>query len=136
MCIHQDLVRRGSSGDTVILGKWLANKTPATIARWISGSTSTLYVAESDGQVAGVGGIDDGSVITLNYVSPAHRFKGVTGAMLTAMEDVLRQKGVALAELTSTTTAHGFYVHMGWHDAGPPEPWLGMLGFPMSKTLR
>ncbi|MEM7366286.1 MAG: GNAT family N-acetyltransferase [Pseudomonadota bacterium] len=122
-------------GDTVILGKWLANKTPSSLARWIEGTTSKIYVAEIEGQVAGVGGIDHGSEITLNYVSPSFRFHGVSGAILTALEDVVRQRGFDYAALTSTTTAHGFYVHMGWHDAGPPETWLGMQGFPMSKQL-
>jgi len=122
-------------GDEEIISRWLANKTPKTLRNWIPSPEITIYVAEIDGIVAGVGAISDGSEVTLNYVSPDYRFLGVSRAILNELERALHERGVHNALLTSTTTAHQFYSKAGWQDSGEPKEWLGIQGFPMRKTL-
>ena len=41
----------------------------------------------------------------------------------------------AEARLTSTLTAHRFYLSRGWADAGDVERYAGMVAYPMRKTL-
>ena len=131
----RDLCTADHHGDEEIIRRWLANKTPETLRNWIPSPRTTIYVAEIDGNIAGVGAISDGSEVTLNYVSPDYRFLGVSRAILDGLEKALHDRGIRDAQLTSTATAHEFYRKAGWRDSGEPEMWLGMQGFPMRKTL-
>lgn len=65
----------------------------------------------------------------------AHRFHGISKTLLAALEERIRQSGAGTARLTSTGTAHRFYLANGWHDAGPAEADRGMLCQPMEKRL-
>ena len=56
--------------------------------------------------------------ITLNYVSPDARFRGVGKAMMAALEREARELGLAECFLTSTDTAHAFYLTLGYRDDG------------------
>jgi GNAT superfamily N-acetyltransferase len=118
--------------DQAALGGWLANKTPQSIAQWFDNPASHLLVAERDGGIAAIGGYNDAREITLNYVAPAHRFAGVSRALLAAMEQAL---GPGEAMLTSTRSAHRFYLARGWRDFGAIETYAGMDAYPMRKTL-
>jgi hypothetical protein len=111
---------------------WLANKTPDGVRKMLANPHATLFVAEIDGVVAAVGCIFDSREIALNYVSPEHRFSGVSKALLEAMELAL---GPGPATLSSTVTAHRFYRRMGWTDTGDVERFAGMTAYPMRKTL-
>jgi len=120
--------------DEQVIARWLDNKTPETLRSWIQSSESTIYVAEIDDNIAGVGGVS-GSEVALNYVSPYYRNAGVSTAILNELEKVLLDFGIRNAQLTSTGTAHNFYRRAGWLDSGKPVESLGILGFPMKKTL-
>jgi GNAT superfamily N-acetyltransferase len=123
-------------GDRAILERWLANKTPESIAGMLEDRGATFLVAEHDGEVAAVGCINEPDEISLNYVSPAHRFMGISKALLAGMEDHLRRRGATKARLSSTATAHRFYAANGWRDAGPCEADFGMTCQPMVKQLQ
>lgn len=122
--------------DPDILAGWLRNKTPQMVARMFDRPGASLLVAERDGEIAAVGCLNGPDEIGLNYVAPAHRFHGVSKALLAALEDRIRLSGADVARLTSTGTAHRFYLANGWHDAGPAEADRGMLCYPMEKRLR
>ena len=94
-----------------------------------------FFVAEHDGEVAAVGCVNKPDEIGLNYVSPTHRFAGVSKALLAGMEEHLRGRGATTARLSSTTTAHRFYLANGWHDAGACQFDFGMSCQPMEKPL-
>jgi len=111
---------------------WLANKTPDGIRQWFANPNSRLFVAEHDGVVAAAGGFNGKREITLNYVSPEHRFVGVSTALLAALEAAL---GPGEATLTSTLTAHRFYRSRGWIDTGEVNRHAGMVVYPMRKWL-
>jgi GNAT superfamily N-acetyltransferase len=118
-----------------ILNGWLANKTPAGVAKMLANPRATLFVAEHDGTIAAVGAISADGAIGLNYVDPAFRFRGVSKALLAHMETVLAARGFAEGRLTSTRTAHRFYRDAGWLDDGPPERMFDLESYPMRKPL-
>jgi GNAT superfamily N-acetyltransferase len=126
-----ELCAADHGNDPAVLARWLANKTPDRVAQMLANPNSAFFVAEHGGVVAAVGCINKPDEIGLNYVSPAHRFAGVSRALLAAMEQHLRNRGVTTAQLSSTTTAHHFYLANGWHDAGPCELDFGMACQPM-----
>ena len=121
--------------DADLVAQWTANKTPERIVRWVADPHVTLFLAEHDGAPAGVGGVSENGEILLNYVAPLCRFRGVSRAMLAHMEQTLRERGVRMARLTSTETAHRFYRSAGWTDVGDPEVVLGIRGYPMVKDM-
>lgn len=121
--------------DPEIIDHWTSNKTPDGIARWFDNPENTLYVAERLGEVAAVGCTASDGSIRVNYVAPAHRFRGVSKALLAAMEEDLRTKGTAEAHLESTQTAHRFYLSAGWVDAGAIDAGGRVPGYPMHKRL-
>ena len=121
--------------DPEAIARWTANKTPAGVTAMLNAPGNQLLVAERDGEVAAVGCVMGGNEIGLNYVHPAHRFKGVSRALLTAMENAMRQAGTAEARLKATTTAHQFYLDAGWSDAGPVYTGRWIDAYPMTKRL-
>jgi GNAT superfamily N-acetyltransferase len=119
-----------------ILARWLASKTPENVAAWADSMGSSLLVAVEGDDVLAVGGVKDDGEITLNYVSPTARFRGVSAAMLNALEARAIERGAVRATLLSTETARRFYRARGYRDEGPS---LGKFGtassYPMSKML-
>lgn len=118
-----------------VLARWLANKTEQDVRMWMEASACFL-VAERHGRILGVGAALDSGKITLNYVLPDARFRGVSKAMLRGLEESLRAMGCACSELYSTITARRFYLAAGYVDAGEPQSWHGLTAFPMIKTFQ
>jgi acetyltransferase (GNAT) family protein len=114
------------------LSRWLANKTPSGVRAWFANPDNRMFVAEEEDAIVAAGAFNLRREIILNYVTPAHRFAGVSGAMLAALEAAL---GPGEATLSSTGTALQFYRARGWVDAGAPEEWAGMKAYPMHKRL-
>src|SRR5271154_3669489 len=81
--------------DPDILGRWLANKTPENVAGWADGAGRSLLIAVEDDAILAVGGVTDDGEITLNYVAPEARFRGVSAALLKAIEARAVERGVA-----------------------------------------
>jgi GNAT superfamily N-acetyltransferase len=114
------------------VSRWLANKTPEGVLSWFDTPGNRIFVADHDGAIAAAGACNGKREIILNYVSPEHRFAGVSTALLAAMEQAL---GPGEATLTSTETARRFYRARGWTEIGETERWAGMVAYPMRKTL-
>jgi hypothetical protein len=122
-------------GEEHMLRQWLSNKTPENVRSWIEAHDQCIVVAEKDDVILGVGGASHAGEITLNYVAPEARFRGVSKSILASLEIHLRDLGWTQSTLTSTRTAHDFYVAAGYDDAGEPEFWGKLLGQPMKKSL-
>jgi GNAT superfamily N-acetyltransferase len=121
--------------DPAILGRWLSNKTPETFKSWIRPGNSLLVAAENDNMLA-VGNVTDTGEITLNYVSPDARFRGVSTALLGALEQRAMERGNKRCTLTSTETARRFYLARGYSEDGPADGKFGTAsGYRMSKHL-
>lgn len=122
--------------DPVILGRWLANKTPEIVASWISRPGNSVLVAVESDTILAVGCVTDAGEITLNYVSPDARFRGVSRALLVALETRARDRGNRRCTLLSTETARRFYRTAGYIEVGPAQRKLGTTSsYPMSKQL-
>jgi len=72
--------------DQNLLSRWLSNKTPENVVRWIGRPDHSLLVAVEDDAILAVGAVTDDGEITLNYVSPDARFRGVSKALMCALE--------------------------------------------------
>ena len=139
-----DVLRRSISelcaadhgNDPAILGRWLSNKTPEIVAGWAKQPGNSLLVAVEGDVILGVASVTDAGEITLNYVAPDARFRGVSRALLGALEARAAERGNTSCTLTSTETAHRFYQSAGYGDVGRPDGRFGTIsGYPMSKRL-
>ena len=118
------------------LASWTANKTPEGVGAMLASPGLRMLVAELDGRVAAVGAVvPDRGEVALNYVDPAARFRGVSKALLGALESELRAAGVVEAQLTSTLTARSFYQAAGWREDATPVACMGGEGHRMRKRL-
>ncbi len=122
--------------DPAILARWLGNKTAEVFRSWIARPDNSVLVAVADGDILAVGAVTDAGDITLNYVSPDARFRGVSRGVLGALEVRAMERGNERCTLASTETARRFYLANGYADDGPPAGHFGTgAGYPMSKVL-
>jgi GNAT superfamily N-acetyltransferase len=100
-----------------------------------SRETRFLVAVEGDAILA-VGSVTDAGEITLNYVASDSRFRGVSRALLGALEARAAARGNTRCTLTSTETARRFYLSGGYVDDGKPVGNFGTRsGYPMFKRL-
>jgi GNAT superfamily N-acetyltransferase len=119
-----------------VIGRWLANKTPKHWAEWLADEDNTVLVAIEGEAVLSVGAVKNDGEITLNYVSPDVRFRGVSRAMLAELEAVARNLGNVSCNLISTETARRFYLASGYDEVGMPEGKFGTTSsYPMMKRF-
>ncbi|MCJ2114008.1 GNAT family N-acetyltransferase [Methylobacterium sp. E-025] len=109
-----ELCKRDHGDDAAVIAAWTANKTPEHWHVWLARSDTSIFVAECDGSIVGVGMVDGTRVILLNYVAPEARYSGVSTALLHAMEKVSCQRGIVVCTLESTKTAGSFYIARGY----------------------
>ena len=123
--------------DPVLLQRWLANKQPEIVAGWIAQPDRSVLVAVDEaGAILAVGAVSDSGEITLNYVSPHARFRGVSRALLATLEARAAERGNSVCRLQSSETARRFYLANGYIDDGEPIRKFGMRsGYPMSKRI-
>jgi GNAT superfamily N-acetyltransferase len=129
-----ELCHQDHRGDPATIAAWLANKTAENMCRWID--QGHVFVATEETVILGVGAIANSGEITLNYVSPAARFQGISKAILARLEKQAAELGVKSIVLQSTATAHRFYLSAGYTDNGRPVGGFGMTTcHPMIKQL-
>ena len=122
--------------DPAILGRWLANKTPENVVAWSAHPDASLLLAVDDNAILAVGAVRNDGEITMNYVSPSARFRGVSSALLEALEVRARERGNKNCNLLSTETAHRFYLARGYVGVGTPQGKFGTSSsYPMSKQI-
>jgi GNAT superfamily N-acetyltransferase len=111
-----ELCEADHRNDPQFLSHWLANKTPENVTAWIADAGNFVYIAVDDGGIAGVAAMTHAGLVTLNYVSPDARFKGVSKALLAALERKAAELGLAQCSLASTKTALNFYRAAGYRE--------------------
>jgi GNAT superfamily N-acetyltransferase len=122
--------------DPAILRSWLGNKTPDIFRSWIVAPGNNLLVATDAERIVAVGSVTDRGHITLNYVSPDARFRGVSKSMLAALEHRAASRECVRCSLNSTETARRFYLAQGYVETGQASGHFGTSsGYPMSKSL-
>jgi len=123
--------------DPALLAQWLANKQPDIFRSWIALPGRSFLVAVAAGRIVGVGAVTDKGEVIVNYVSPDARFRGVSRALLAALERRALDRGCAEFTLFSTATARRFYLRCGYVETGAARGDFGMQsGFPMRKAAR
>jgi GNAT superfamily N-acetyltransferase len=131
-----ELCEADHKNDPSVLVRWLGNKTAANFLAWVEQPDNSLLVAVENNNILAVGSVTDAGMIGLNYVSPDARFRGVSHAMLQALETRAVERGNTRCTLTSTETASRFYHSNGYVEDGAPVGNFGTSsGYPMSKTL-
>jgi len=128
-----ELCESDHRNDVQLLAGWLANKTPENVTTWIADPGSLVYVAIDAGVIVGVAAMTRSGVVTLNYVSPDARFKGVSKALLAHLESKAGELGLTRCRLSSTETARRFYRAAGYCELQNSE---AKLGIPMAKDIR
>ena len=123
------------NGDAETISQWTSNKTEENLRNWILDQSTKFLVAQYGDEILGVGAINLPDEVALNYVSPKFRYKGVSRAMLAVLENALRESGCAKGKLTSTITAHEFYLASGWSDVKKIQSWPGLSAHIMEKEL-
>jgi GNAT superfamily N-acetyltransferase len=122
--------------DPEILKRWLASKTPENLAAWIADPGASMLLALEGDVLLAVGAIRNDGEITLNYVSPAARFRGASAALLAALEMRAKERGNTDCKLLSTETVHRFYLNRGYLGCGEPQHKFGTsASYPMSKSI-
>jgi len=94
---------------------------------------SFVFVATDRATLVGVAAVRRNGLITLNYVSPDVRFKGVSKALLQRLEEQAVACGNTTCRLASTQTARRCYQSAGFRDA-PTAPGSNVSA-EMVKTL-
>ena len=121
--------------DPAFLTGWLSNKTPHHFRGWINRPGNSLLVAVGNGDILGVGSVADAGEITLNYVSPDARFRGVSKALLMALEERAATRGCTTCTLRSSETARRFYLSNGYVEIDRSGIQGAQHGHPMMKSL-
>jgi GNAT superfamily N-acetyltransferase len=120
-------------GDRETLDLWLANKTAAYMRRRIG--KHHVLVAVEDGTILGAAAMTATGEILLNYVSPTARFRGVSRALIGALETRAAALNVPRLTLQSSATALRFYHALGYTASGPVKGYGITTGQPMQKPL-
>lgn len=123
-------------GDVATLAEWLANKTPARFQEWILSDRHVALAAESEPGLVGFGLLNVSGYIALLYVHPEARFRGVSKALLSGLEQESRRLGICELKLESSLTALRFYQRAGYSPTGECTKGFGCTQcHPMSKML-
>jgi GNAT superfamily N-acetyltransferase len=130
-----ELCYEDHKGNSEAIAAWTANKTTQSVARWVADPALVMLVAEHQGEIAAVGALTAPDEIGLNYVAPAHRFMGVSRAMLAGLEALMRESGTSTGRLHSSATARRFYRSAGWIEVDGPLSGRLVAGYPMRKQL-
>lgn len=119
------------------LGQWLTNKTEDNLAKWIAQQGQAYFVAIIGDTIAGVGAVSLTTGILLNYITPDYQYRGVSKAIMVALEGWLIEQKQRCSRLSSTVTARRFYESLGYRpdeDAGAGS--ASNASFPMVKRLQ
>lgn len=101
-------------GEVEALDEWANNKTLDDMLTLIESLDCHMIVAKLNDEIAGMGSVNQHGRILMNYVDPEFRFKGVSKAIMAALEDYIRSGGRQQASLESSKTALEFYQSCGW----------------------
>jgi len=89
---------------------------------------SFLVVDVQSEVVVGVGGLDQGEISRL-YVDPVYQRRAIGAAVLRALEDEARRKGLSALSVRSSRLARSFYVALGYSELGERVERVGAATF-------
>jgi putative acetyltransferase len=141
--IHHDAVRGLAARDypAAVIQAWAPPITDNVIERFLANRDGEVrVVAELDGELAGIGAIVVGrSELRACYVATNVARRGVGRAIVTEIERIGREHGLAHLDLESSVTAEPFYLAMGYAVVDRGELMIGvgvrMAAVKMRKPL-
>jgi GNAT superfamily N-acetyltransferase len=117
----QELCYADHNGDAAKAGGLaFQQKTPENVTAWIRNPQSLVFVATDGETILGVAAMTKAGKITLNYVSPEARFRGISKALIDRLEAQARELGLDRCTLNSTETAREFYLSLGYQEQIAP----------------
>jgi GNAT superfamily N-acetyltransferase len=117
-----------------ILARWLDNKIPENLRTWFQ-SRGYPVVAVDESRTVGTAMLGANGSITLLYLIPEARYRGIGKALLSALETEASKRGLRQIELSSTKTAHDFYRRNGYSDTGHEASAFGLTAQLMKKDI-
>ncbi|MFG3286461.1 GNAT family N-acetyltransferase [Streptomyces sp. NPDC048111] len=99
------------------------------------GPLGTGRLLHGPGTLARTGGADIGSLGRLAVTAEA-RGLGVGAALVRAIEEAARERGLTAVDLHAQTHALGFYQRLGYEAYGPEFPDAGIAHQAMRRVLR
>jgi GNAT superfamily N-acetyltransferase len=131
-----DLCVDDHHGDKATIAAWLENKTVQNFSAWIASARHVALVAEDESGLLGFALLNRSGKIALLYVAPQVRFRGVSKALLVALERAAVAHGLRQLDVVSTSTALRFYETCGYASSGDPKRGFGLSwSHPLSKRL-
>lgn len=111
-----------------------AYNTPEQFQMLVAGGREILLAEDASGRVVGTGGLDAGQLVTL-FVLPDAQGHGIGAALVAAIEQLARTRGLDALTLRSSITAVRFYERLGYEQAGRPRDGEAGVQIPMRKPL-
>ena len=120
--------------DKNTISRWLENKTPDNVKKWIESNNTYCVLAEdTENNVVGFSCIS-GEEIMLLYVTPEVLYKGVGKNMLSKLESHAHLSNLNNIKVVSSLSAKEFYERNGYVQNGTPEYVGQVLGdYPLIK---
>jgi len=123
-------------GDAETLARWLANKTAQNFATWFESDENHCVVVEAERRVLGVGALKRSGEVSLLYLAPDAKGRGMGKAVHAALEEQARVWGLRELTLDSTERACPFYERLGYRSAGGAGTRFDVMRvYPYVKTL-
>jgi len=98
-----------------VIARLAAGFSPQRIAALIAGRP--FYVAIAHGTIVGTANLD-GAAARAVFVDPDHQGEGIGASLMAAIEDLARERSVAMLSVQSSITAEGFYKKLGYVAVG------------------
>jgi GNAT superfamily N-acetyltransferase len=113
-------------GRAGVLDAWLSNKTPQNVAQWLSAPGNHVLVAERGGDILGLALLTQAGKLALCYVLPGELRQGIGRALLDGIETQARAWNISKLHLHSPESASGFFVRLGYTNAGKEKSCFGL----------
>jgi putative acetyltransferase len=109
-----------------ILQSWLSNKTPQTVATWLSSPSNYAVVAVDGEALAGLALLTQAGKLALCYVLPGQLRSGIGSALMRAVEEQARAWDIGKLFMHSPASASPFFERLGYVNAGKDKACFGL----------
>ena len=109
-----------------ILEPWLSNKTPQTVAAWLTSPTNYVVVAAEGEALAGLALLTQAGKLALCYVLPGQLRSGIGSALMHAVEVQARTWDIGKLFMHCPSSASPFFERLGYVNAGKDKACFGL----------
>jgi putative acetyltransferase len=113
-------------GRPEILHPWLSNKTPQTVAAWLTSPSNYAVVAIDGRELAGLALLTQAGKLALCYVLPGQLRSGIGSALMRAVEVQARAWDIGKIFMQCPGSASPFFERLGYVNAGKDKACFGL----------